>query len=116
VTILFVSYSILIALTAVGAVWIIHQAYVGQVDGLRAERKDLLDRLLQKNGQPPSGVDLTEKYEERQEREKAQWSKRNAKPKSLGPLERVTAKWTADDRRQKTDKNVDVTQPRKFIT
>jgi hypothetical protein len=111
-TLLFISSLLLITLLASGAVWLIHKAYIHQIDGLRAERKDLLDRLLQKNALPPSGVDLTEKYEARQERINTQQQEQNRRPKVLGPIEKVEADWTEKDRRLVERKNIDATRGR----
>ena len=110
-TTLFISSLLLITLLAGGAVVMIHRAYIHTIDGLRADNKDLRDRLFQKNALPPSGVDLTEKYEERQGRIQARMSEPNPQKRPSGPIEKLTAKWTADDRRLAERKNVDLTQP-----
>lgn len=114
-TTLFISSLILILLAAGGAVWMIHKSYSLTVEGLRADNKDLRDRLFQKNNIPPSGVDLTEKYEERQERERERRNDPNPQKKALGPIEQLTDRWTKDDRDKVERKNVDATQPRNFV-
>ena len=111
-TLLFISSLLLITLLAGGAVVMIHRAYLHTIDGLRADNKDLRDRLFQKNALPPSGVDLTEKYEARQERINAGMGDRPIKPKPLGPIEKVEADWTEKDRRLVERKNIDATRGR----
>lgn len=112
-TTLFISSLLLITLLASGAVLLIHRAYYRIIDGLRSDIKDLRDRLFQKNALPPSGVDLTEKYEERQERIQASLGDRPMMPKRpAGPIEKLTAKWTESDRTLVERKNVDATRGR----
>lgn len=111
---LYISSLLLIALLASAAVWRIHEAYRCTIDGLRADNKDLRDRLFQKNALPPSGVDLTEKYEERQERIKQQQGEPNQGRRPKGPIEKLTAKWTRDDRNLSERKNIDATRPESF--
>jgi hypothetical protein len=112
-TTLFISSLLLITLLAGGAVVMIHRAYIHTIDGLRADNKDLRDRLFQKNALPPSGVDLTEKYEERQERIQASLGDRPMMPKQpKGPIEKLTAKWTEKDRTLVERKNIDATRGR----
>lgn len=102
----------LIALLASAAVWRIHEAYRCTVDGLRADNKDLRDRLFQKNALPPSGVDLTEKYEERQERERVRREEMGPIPRNKGPLAKLTQKWTESDRTLVERRNIDATRGR----
>lgn len=111
-TILYVSSLLLITLLACGTVWCIHRAYIHTIDGLRADNKDLRDRLFAKNALPPSGVDLTEKYEERQERLNSRMSEPNPKRMSKGPIEKLTANWTEKDRTLVERKNIDATRGR----
>lgn len=90
----------------------IHRAYYRIIDGLRSDIKDLRDRLFQKNALPPSGVDLTEKYEARQERINSGLGERAVKPKALGPIEKLESDWTEKDRRLVERKNIDATRGR----
>lgn len=110
--ILYITSLLLITLLACGAVVLIHRAYRHTIDGLRADNKDLRDRLFQKNALPPSGVDLTEKYEQRQERINAGMGDRPVKPKALGPIEKLESEWTEKDRRLVERKNIDATRGR----
>ena len=114
-TTLFISSLVLILLTAGGAVWMIHHSYTLTFEGLRADNKDLRDRLFQKNNQPPSGVDLTEKYEARQEREQARRNDPNPPKKQLGPLEQLHNRWEGDDRHKADRLNLDATKPQNRI-
>ena len=82
------------------------------VTGLRAENKELRDRLYQKNALPPSGIDLTEKYEERQERIQARMESPNQGRRPAGPIEKLTAKWTEQDRVLVERNNIDATRGR----
>jgi hypothetical protein len=91
----------------------IHRAYIHTIDGLRADNKDLRDRLFQSKAMPPSGINLTEKYEAKQEREKAQ--RENPKPKALGPIEQLEKRWTEDDRNKADRLNIDATKPRNLV-
>jgi hypothetical protein len=111
-TTLFIASLLLITLLAGGAVLMIHRAYLHTIDGLRADNKDLRDRLFQKNALPPSGVDLTEKYEERQERIQARMGEPNPPKRPTGPLEKLTAQWTEQDRNLAERKNIDATRGR----
>lgn len=109
---IYISSLLLIALLATGFVWRIHCAYIHTIDGLRAERKDLLDRLLQRNALPPSGIDLTEKYEARQERIQTRMSDPNPPKRAVGPIEKLTANWAEKDRVLVERKNIDATRGR----
>lgn len=109
-TALFILSLFILALACGGAVFSIHKAYIHTIDGLRADNKDLRDRLFAKNALPPSGVDMTEKYEERQERQKRQDAE--PKPKKAGPIESLEAKWAADDRVKAGRMNIDATKSR----
>lgn len=111
-TTLFISSLLLITLLAFGAVWCIHRAYIHTIDGLRADNKDLRDRLFQKNALPPSGVDLTEKYEERQERERVRLADPSLPKRPKGPIEKLTRDWTEKDRTLVERKNIDATRGR----
>lgn len=111
-TLLYISSLLFITLLASGAVWSIHRAYRHTIDGLRADNKDLRDRLFQKNALPPSGVDLTEKYEQRQERVAAQQQEPQRGKKPLGPIEKLAAGWTEKDRQLVERHNVDATRGR----
>jgi len=110
-TTVFISSLVVIVGISASAVWLIHRAYIHTIDGLRSERKDLLDRLFQSKAMPPSGIDLTQKYEARQEREKEQRENPNRGKRPLGPIEQLTDKWTVDDR-AKVERGIDVTKPR----
>lgn len=112
-TILYISSLLTILLLAIGAVWRIHEAYKYTIDGLRADNKDLRDRLFQKNALPPSGVDLTEKYEERQERIRTQQGEPSQTKRPKGPIEKFTAKMAEKDRILVERKGVDATKPRR---
>lgn len=109
---LFITSLLLITVLACGAVWCIHRAYIHTIDGLRADNKDLRDRLFAKNALPPSGVDLTEKYEERQERLNSRMSEPQAGKRPSGPIEKLTANWTKKDRTLVERKNIDATRGR----
>lgn len=110
----YVSSVLAILLAAAGAVWFIQQAYVSQIEGLRADNKDLRDRLFQKNNLPPSEVNLTEKYEEKAERERERRTNPRAEKKTLGPIEQLEARWTKDDQNKTNRLNIDATKPRDF--
>lgn len=92
------------------AVWAIHRVYIYVIDGLRADNKDLRDRLFQSKALPPSGINLTEKYEARQERirEEKQDPK---KPLANGPIERLEAQWKEKDLHLANTRHVDATRP-----
>ena len=111
-TALFIASLCFMAALASAAVLLIHRAYVHTIDGLRADNKDLRDRLFQKNALPPSGVDLTEKYEARQERINAGQQDPQRGKKPLGPIEKLEAGWAEKDRRQVERKNIDATRGR----
>lgn len=111
-TILYVSSLILITLLAATFVWRIHEAYRYTIDGLRSDNKDLRDRLFQKNALPPSGVDLTEKYEARQERERERRDDPAPPKRPAGPIEKLTANWTQKDRTLVERKGIDATKGR----
>jgi hypothetical protein len=110
-TLLFITSLLLITLLASGAVVLIHRAYRHTIDGLRADNKDLRDRLFQKNALPPSGVDLTEKYEQRQERLNTQ-QQEPQRGKKLGPIEKFEADMREKDHRLVERRNVDATRGR----
>lgn len=109
-TILYISSLLLITLLACGAVLLVHRAYYRIIDGLRSDIKDLRDRLFQKNALPPSGVDLTEKYEARQERLNVQRDDPNPKLRSADPLKQVRDRWKKKDLAA-AERGVDVTNP-----
>lgn len=111
-TILFISSLTAILLVAAGAVWMIHKSHSVIIEGLRADNKDLRDRLFASKNIPPSGVDLTEKYEARQEREQARRNDPNAQKIALGPIEQLEQRWAADDREKVARKNIDATTGR----
>lgn len=90
----------------------IHRAYRHTIDGLRADNKDLRDRLFQKNALPPSGIDLTEKYEARQERINAQQTDPNRPKRPVGPIEKLESNWTEKDRVLVERRNIDATRGR----
>ncbi len=108
----YISSLVLILLAAGGAVWMIHKSDTVIIDGLRADNKDLRDRLFASKNIPPSGVDLTEKYEERQERERERKNDPNPQKKALGPIEKLTETWAKDDRDKFDRKNIDATKGR----
>lgn len=107
----YVSSLLLMTLLACGAVWCLLRLHYHIVDGLRAENRELRDRLYAKNALPPSGVDLTEKYEERQERTREQ-QQMGPIPRNKGPLAKLTAQWTEKDRTLVERGNVDATRGR----
>ena len=107
-TLLFTASLLCLALLSAGAVWCLHRAYIHTIDGLRADNKDLRDRLFQKNALPPSGIDLTEKYEARQERINAQQQDPQRSKKPLGPIEKLAEKFKQKDRAL-ADRNIDAT-------
>lgn len=111
VIILYISSLILIAAAAGGAVWMIHISHTHTIDGLRADNKELRDRLFQSKAMAPSGVDLTEVYEERKlkDREHKEHSGEKLPP---GPLERLEAKWKKKDL-QAAEQGLDYTEPRR---
>lgn len=109
-TLLFVTSLLLITLLTSGAVVMIHRAYRHTIDGLRADNKDLRDRLFQKNALPPSGVDLTEKYEQRQERLNVQRDDPNPIVRSADPLKQVRERWKKKDLAA-AERGIDVTNP-----
>ena len=111
-TTLFITSLITTILLASGAVWRIHEAYRLTIDGLRSDNKDLRDRLFQSKALPPSGVDLTEKYEARQERINAHQGEQPRGKKALGPIEQLEARWTEKDRTLADRKNIDATRGR----
>lgn len=111
-TAIYLSSLLLITLLACGAVWCLLRLHYHVVDGLRAENRELRDRLYAKNALPPSGVDLTEKYEERQERINSGLGDRPIKPRPKGPIEKLTASWTEKDRTLVERKNIDATRGR----
>lgn len=111
---LYISSLILILLAESVALWQIDSSYRATMADLRADNKDLRDRLFQSKALPPSGIDLTEKYEERQERERARRDDHPRK-KPPGPIEQLTDRWTQDDRAKANQKNVDATKPRNFV-
>lgn len=99
-----------VVLLFVAILYVANRSYLIVISGLRTENKELRDRLYQKHALPPSGIDLTEKYEARQEKQRAQDVERKEKGKQpLGPIERLTSRWTEDDR-AKADRNIDATQ------
>lgn len=59
--------AIVVLLVSGFAIWQIRSSYEAVLASVRADNKDLRDRLFAKNGQAPSGIDLTEKFEERQQ-------------------------------------------------
>lgn len=71
-------------------------AYEREIERLYNDNKDLRDRLFQSKAMPPSGVDLTEVYEERKQagREHKEHSGKKLPP---GPIERLEAKWKEKD-------------------
>lgn len=89
----------------------IHRAYIVVIDGLRADNKDLRDRWHQKNGMPPSGIDLTEEYEEKVEREKIRRDNPQSEKKAFGPIAQLTDRWTRDDRNKADRLNIDASKP-----
>lgn len=106
---LYVSSLVLILLAASASVWVIRQSYVFTIDGLRTDNKDLRDRLFQSKGLPPTGVNVTEQYQEKQAEKKVatETAKKNGKPPA-GPLERRVALWTAKDRADR-ERGIDLT-------
>lgn len=110
--ILLVVLLIIITFGPVVAIRVFLRLHYNTVEGLRTENKELRDRLYQKNALPPSGVDLTEKYEARQERINSGLGDRPVKPKALGPIEQLESDWTEKDRRLVERKNIDATRGR----
>lgn len=108
-TAIYVSSLLLLTLAAG---WCFLKLHYHVVDGLRAENRELRDRLYQKNALPPSQIDLSEKYKERQERINSQMTEPNPKRVSKGPIEKLTAKWTEKDRTLVERKNIDATRGR----
>ena len=108
-TVLYISSLIAMAGIVTMAIFTIHRAYIHVIDGLRADNKDLRDRLFQKNALPPSGVDLTEKYEARNERERERRDNPREK-KPLGPIEQLAERWASDDRVKMERRNIDATR------
>ena len=92
----------------------IHRAYIHVIDGLRNDNKDLRDRLFQSKALPPSGIDLTEKYEEKVERERERRDNPRPEKKTLGPIEQLEQRWAKDDRNKADRLNIDATKPRNF--
>lgn len=105
---LFISSTILILLAAAGAVWMIHGTYTLTINSLQADNKDLLDRLFQSKAMAPSGVDLTEVYEERKKNDREHKERTQGKHIPPGPLERLEAKWKEKDLKA-ADQGVDLT-------
>lgn len=111
-TTLFISSLLLLTLLVAGMLWAGLKLHYHIVDGLRADNKDLKDRLFQKNALPPSGVDLTEKYEEKQERERIRREDQNPPQRPKGPLQQLTKRWTESDRSLVERRNIDATRGR----
>lgn len=88
-------------------------AYEKAIDRLYADNKDLRDRMYQSKAQPPSGVDLTQAYEERKEiaREQKAKDENSGKKRIAGPLERIVDKWKEKDLKAAAEKNIDLTEP-----
>jgi len=109
-TVAFVVYCIFLAVLVGWGFYAIQHTYQYAIDGLRRENRELRDRLYQKHALPPSGVDLSEKYEARAEKQRVELAENKNKGKQpLGPIERLTSKWTESDRAL-SDRNVDATK------
>lgn len=111
-TAIYLSSLLLIAALCGAMIYLVRRIHVDIINALRAENKELRDRLFAKNALPPSGVDLTEKYEARQERINEQRQERGPIPRNKGPLAKLTRKWTESDRVLVERKNIDATRGR----
>ena len=87
-TTIYISSLLIILATFLGAGYLLSKAYIRIIDQLFADKKDALDRLYISKGQPPTGVDVTEKYEEKQQVAREQRESGNKNKKPPGPLER----------------------------
>lgn len=108
-TVLFISSLILIALAAGGAVWMIHVSYTHTINGLRADNKDLRDRLFGSKAMPPSDVDLTAIYEERKQKDR-EHKEHSGEKVPPGPLERIAKGWKDKDLKAASE-GIDYTEP-----
>lgn len=102
---LFITALVVILLASAASIWQIDSVYRSTIESLRADNKDLRDRLFQSKAMSPSGVNVTEQYIERKEQEKIEPKSR--RKKSTGPIEELTSKWTKSDRKL-ADKGVSV--------
>lgn len=84
-------------------------AYEKHIGHQYEEIKDLRDRLFQSKAMPPSGVDLTEVYEERKQKDR-EHKEHSGKKVPAGPIERLVDKWAEKDRKA-AEKGIDFTEP-----
>lgn len=89
-------YALIIAIAA-ASIWQICRVYEGRLRELRADNKELRDRLFAKHQMPPSGVNLTEAYVERKEQQRQQ---QHDPRKRQGPVEAFAATMAEKDLRQ----------------
>jgi len=90
----------LLLLTAVFSVatWLIDRSRQQTIEYLRADNKDLRDRLFIKHQLPPSNIDLTQRHEERQEQMKIERGDSNGKNQHpVNPLKTWTQEMTQKD-------------------
>ena len=107
-TTIYISSLLIILATFLGAGYLLSKAYNRVIDQLFINNKDALDRLYISKGQPPTGVDVTERYEEKQQIAREQRESGNKNKKPPGPLERARATWAEKDLKAKS-RGVDIT-------